>query len=84
MKSGVEIAQEAAAFAKNVCDEKGLLVSEGQMPSAMQLGIASLHGREDTAACFYMLTQVLDRQRTTRRWIYFAVFLLLCVLNNQP
>lgn len=80
MESAQQIIREASDFGRRAAAEKGLEVVHGETPTVYQRGIAAIHGREDAAACFYMLTKVLDRQRTQQRWINVMVFLLLCVL----
>lgn len=82
MKNVETLMKEASDFGMNVCREKGLLVYGDETPSDHQRGIAALHGREDAAACFFLLTHVLKRQQTLARWLYFVVFLLLGILSK--
>jgi hypothetical protein len=72
--------EAAAALGRQVAAEKGLSIPEGETPTPYQAGVAAVHAREDAAACMYLLTRVMQRQQATQRWLYFVVFLLLCVL----
>lgn len=83
MKSVEQEVKEAVAFGLKVSTEKGLTVTYDETPRSAQVSIAALHAREDAATCVYMLTRVMARQQTTQRWIYFVVFLLVCVAANQ-
>jgi hypothetical protein len=72
--------EAAAQLGRQVAEQKGLTVLEGQTPTPHQVAIAALHAREDAAACMYLLTRVMQRQQTLQRWAYLIVFLLCCLL----
>ena len=82
MKSISADVEAASALGRQVAAEKGLSVLEGETPTPYQAGVAALHAREDAAACMYLLMRVMHRQQTLQRWLYFVVFLLLCVLGQ--
>lgn len=83
MKELSRLINEASEFGTKVAAEKGLTVTYEETPTSEQAKLAALHGREDAAACFFLLTKVLERQIILRRWVYFIVFLLLVVIGNQ-
>lgn len=83
MQSIQKEVEAASQLGRLVAEQKGLTVLEGETPTPHQAAIAALHAREDAAACMYLLSRVMQRQQTLQRWIYFVVFLLLCVLAGR-
>lgn len=53
--------QEAQQHAQNIVADAGLTVLHGEMPTEAQVGIATLHAREDAALNSALLVKVLQR-----------------------
>jgi hypothetical protein len=80
MKEVQRLIQEAGTFGQSVVAAKGLTVRHDEVPTREQAALAALHAREDAAACFFLLTKVLERQIVVRRCAYLSVFLLILIV----
>lgn len=80
MKEVQQLIRAADEFSRAVVTEKGLIVRDDEVPTREQAAHAALHGRQDAAACFYLLTKVLERQIIVRRCAYLSVFLLILIV----
>jgi hypothetical protein len=74
---------EANAFAQKVVAEKGLTVLEDESPTDYQVGIATLHGREDAALLVSLQVKALTAQYRAIYWLQTVAVLLVIVLMNM-
>lgn len=63
---------KADEFARKVVRDAGLEFLVGERPKAEQIEVATMHGRQDAAMAIALLTMLLERQRSIKRWTVAA------------